>query len=158
MENVEQAMGLVQLQFIWVSTDRTLYKYANAPTTFPVGKVLKKHLNKMAKHDNYFAIVTLTKKAKSKSEFSYDVLGVLNSFADLEETQKSNLIYWDYIKDSQSPDQKAERALDMAVHIFDHLHKNERESSDYNITTFDLLEMCVEGDIKQAKKISKELI
>ena len=90
MQNVEQAMGEVQLQFMWFSTDRTLYKYSNSPKTYNANATWKKFKKQMNAHDNFFIVATTTKKSNSDSGYSYDVLGILASLADMEELQKAN--------------------------------------------------------------------
>lgn len=155
MQNVEQAMGQVQLQFMWFSTDRTLYKYSNSPKSYTANSSWKKFKKQMNVGDNFFIVATTTKKSNSESGFSYDVLGILASLADMEELQKANDVYWDYIRDSED---KIGRTLEAAEYFGKWIALNERDSKDFNFNTLCLLEMCNEGKIKEAKKIAKELI
>lgn len=157
MNTVKTEMGDIQLQFIWMSTDRTLYKYANAIQSFKTHSKWKKFHKQMGK-GNFFAVLTTTKDApESKSGYSYDILGVLCTFADEHELREANAMYWNALQGESQSFSKLLTTMQVAGGIRNWFAESDC-MDDFNINTYLLLELCTEGGLKQARRISKEFV
>lgn len=156
-KSVKEVMGLVQLQVMWFSSDRTLYKYVNDPlTSYPAHSKWKKFKNQMGK-GNYYAILTETKDAPgSKSGYSYNIIGVLAKFNFEDEAQQASHINHQAVSDCYTNWDKLQATLRVAESI--KTWCGEEFADDFNMNTYLLLQLIAEGGLKEARKLSKEFL
>lgn len=156
-KSVKEIMGLVQLQFIWMSTDRTMYKYVNAPLeSYRAHSKWKKFKNQMGK-GNYFAVLTETKDAPdSKSGYSYNIIGVLAKFNFEDEAQDASHLNHQALSDCYNNWDKLQATLQIATSIKTWF--GEEFAEDFNMNTYLLLQLIAEGGLKEARKLSKEFL
>jgi len=159
MKTVKDTMGLIQIQFMWFSTDRTLYKYVNDPlTSYKAHSKWKKFKNQMPK-GNYFAILTETKEAPgSKSGYSYNILGVLAKLNYEDEAQYASHVNHEALSEFAPGDNWNKLHATMAVADSLKNWLGEDFKDDFNMNTYLLLQYITEGGLVEARKLAKEFI
>lgn len=160
MENtVQQQMGNISLTFVWVSSDRTMFNFANsAKPSMPCHAKWKKFHKQMKKGYNNFALLTKTIPAiGSKSNTSFEILGVYCAFNDKEEMQMVNAQYWDAMEQHSTDWSKLQCTMDVANKMKTWFDENDA-TQDYSMTTHSILEMLSEGNLKGAKALMKEVV
>ena len=159
MQNsVQQQMGNYSLTFVWVSSDRKMFNFANSskPAMMTHSK-WKKIENQMPRGFNNFALLTRTIPATSESRASFDILGVHSVFSDKEELQTIGSQYWDRMDGIHSDWEKLQTTLSVANEM--KKWYDEYELSDYyNSNTHHILELLAEGKHKEAKAFMKGIV
>lgn len=154
-KSVKEEMGLIQLQFMWFSTDRSLYKYVNdtGHESYKAHSKWKKVKNQM-KHGNYFAVLTETKDAPgSTSGYSYNIIGVLATFNDLGEAQYASHFNRTTLNEHDDNWSKLQATVAVGDAIQNWFGEG---NTDFNVNTHLLLQLIGEGGLKEAKKLAKD--
>lgn len=156
-QTVKEVMGLVQLQVMWFSTDRTLYKYVNAPQESYKAHSKWKKFKPQMKTGNYFAVLTETKDAPdSASGYSYNIIGVLAKFNFEDEAQEASHINHQAVSNCYNNWDKLQATVQVAESMKTWF--GEEFSEDFNMNTYLLLQLIAEGGLKEARKLSKEFL
>jgi len=151
-------MGNISLSFVWMSNDRTRFKYARkmndeSQISKPKWKKFKKQMQ-----GNCFAVLTRNKWVPGcKTNTDYEILGILASHYDVEEMQYANEQYWETLKTIDTNWDKLQFTYAFAKNLQNWFDKNESQDA-FNNDTLQILELFAEGNEKDAKTYMKGIL
>lgn len=137
--SVLEVMGEYALMFVEVSPTRKHFKFLrNKGKMLRMYKTWDEVVPAMQYGVNYYCLLTKTIPAESKSEHSFQIMGILAGFDSFEDAEEANRSYFGTHKYIESTEDKLKWTKSFAQALRDRFEE-EQKTDDYSYNTLETL-------------------